>query len=157
MSTTIRPYGPGDSAPTWTVFHEAVHRTGAASYTPAQLAAWDPGSGEPADWDARRAAAWTLVATVEDVVVGFADLTDAGVLDMLYVHPDHGRRGIARALVGAVLEEAGRRGLREVHTRASRVARPFFERLGFVVDRENADNLVRGQLVPNFSLHIVLR
>lgn len=156
-SIRIRPYVPDDAAATWTVFHEAVHRTGVACYTPAQLAAWDPGTGEPADWNARRTAAWTVVAMLDGVLVGFSDLTGAGVLDMLYVHPAYGRRGIARALIDAVLDEADRRGLAEVHTRASRVARPVFERSGFVVDRENSDNLVRGHLVPNYSMHVVLR
>lgn len=65
MNITIRPYGPGDSEATWAVFHQAVQRTRAAYYTLAQLAAWDPGRGEPADCGARRASAWTLVATVE--------------------------------------------------------------------------------------------
>ena len=75
---------------------------------------------------------------------------------MLFVHPDASRRGVARALVTAVLNEARRRGLNRVTTRASRAARPAFQRFGFVVDRENLDNTVRGVTVPNVDMHIDL-
>ena len=83
-------------------------------------------------------------------------LTDDGVLDMLFVHPDAGGQGVARMLVEAVLGEARRRGLARVSTHASRTARPAFERLGFVVDRENVDNTTRGVRVPNFDMHLDL-
>ena len=56
----------------------------------------------------------------------------------------------------AVLGEARRRGLTRVVTHASRTARPAFERLGFVVDRENPDNTTRGVRVPNFDMHLDL-
>lgn len=71
-------------------------------------------------------------------------------------HLDFGRRGVARALVTAVLEEARRRGLNRVTTRSSRAARPAFQRFGFVVDRENLDNTVRGVTVPNVDMHVDL-
>lgn len=81
---------------------------------------------------------------------------DDGLLDMLFVHPDHGGRGVARALVGAVVQEARRRGLRRVHTRASITARPAFERFGFVADRENPAVWVRGQRFTNYDMHLDL-
>lgn len=76
-------------------------------------------------------------------VVGFADLVDGGLLDTLFVHPDAGGRGVGLMLVEAVMDRA--RDVREcrVVTKASRVARAMFERLGFIVARENTDNIVR--------------
>ncbi len=72
---------------------------------------------------------------------------------MLYVHPDHGRHGIARALVEEVLTKARSRGLVTVTVHASRVARPFLERLGFVVDHENPHKVINGVRVPNSVMH----
>lgn len=46
-----------------------------------------------------------------------------------------------------------RNGVPQVTTYASRAARAVFERLGFVVDRENSENQVRGVLVPNCEMH----
>ena len=156
MPVTLRPYRDTDAEPTWQVFHAAVRVTAAKDYTPEQLEAWSPGEVDLEAWGRRRAAAWTVVAVEGESVVGFSDLTDDGVLDMLFVHPDAGGQGVARMLVEAVLGEARRRGLARVSTHASRTARPAFERLGFVVDRENVDNTTRGVRVPNFDMHLDL-
>ncbi|MHA6523314.1 GNAT family N-acetyltransferase [Tessaracoccus sp. G1721] len=156
MHVSLRPYRDTDAEPTWQVFHAAVRVTAAADYTPEQLAAWSPDEVDLEAWGRRRADAWTMVAVAGERVVGFSDLTDDGVLDMLFVHPDAGGQGVARMLVEAVLDEARRRGLTRVVTHASRTARPAFERFGFVVDRENPDNLTRGVRVPNFDMHLDL-
>ena len=58
--------------------------------------------------------------------------------------------------VETVLAEARRRGLHRVDTRASHVARTTFERTGFVVDRADDRNTVRGVLVPNLAMHVDL-
>ena len=156
MAATLRPYRDTDAEPTWQVFHAAVRVTAAADYTPEQVEAWSPDEVDLEAWGRRRAAAWTVVAVQRERVVGFSDLTDDGVLDMLFVHPDVGGRGMARMLVEAVLEEARRRGVSRVVTHASRTARAAFERLGFVVDRENAENWTRRVRVPNYDMHLDL-
>ena len=152
----IRRYCSEDAAPTFHVFDQAVKRTAAAFYTRDQLNAWNPGPVDLDQWHERRTAAWTVVADTGTAVAGFADLTQDGVLDMLYVHPSHASTGIAHALIDSVLAEARRRGLRQVRTFASRPARPVLEHCGFVVDRDNYDNTIRGQVVPNYTMHITL-
>lgn len=157
MRTTLRTYVPADADPTWQVFYAAVRRTAIRDYTEAQVKAWAPDEttvGDAQAWADRRAAAHTFVACVDDVVVGFSDFTDDGLLDMLFVHPDHSGRGIARLLVEKVQAEAGKRGLTRLVTHASRTARPAFEAFGFVVDRENPTNQTRsGVIIPNYDMH----
>jgi GNAT superfamily N-acetyltransferase len=75
-------------------------------------------------------------------VVGFAivDLLAGGPhLEEIDVHPDHGRRGVGRALVEAVLDWAWAAGHRIVTLTTFRDVAwnaPFYERLGFrVLDR----------------------
>lgn len=97
-------------------------------YTPQQLDAWADGQVDLAAWDASFQAHTTLVAEWDGVIVGFADLADGGYLDRLYVHRDYQRRGIAAALCD------GLPGARLTH--ASLTARPFFERRGWRVERE---------------------
>ena len=75
---------------------------------------------------------------------------------MLFVYPEDGRGGVARALVTTVLRHTSQLGLPRDETHAGRAARPAFERLGFVVDAENSTNMVRGVHVPNLNMHIEL-
>ncbi|GMA14047.1 GNAT family N-acetyltransferase [Deinococcus metallilatus] len=58
-------------------------------------------------------------------------LLKAYVMNM-YVAPEHRRRGLAEALMRAVLAEAEARGLRSVSLHAAPLGRRIYERLGFV-------------------------
>lgn len=156
MVITLRPYRPADARPTREVFEAAIHGTASAFYTKEQIEAWCPSAYDQEAWDQARARAWTIVAETKGRVVGFSDLTNGGELDMLFVEPAASGRGVARHLVSAVLMEAAQRGLARVTTQASRAARPAFEQLGFVVDRANPNNVIRGIAVPNFAMHICL-
>lgn len=78
------------------------------------------------------------VARAADRPVGFAHVkvVEAGSahLDELDVHPDHGRRGLGRSLVGAVCEWATRTEVRAVTLTTFREPRwnmPFYASLGF--------------------------
>lgn len=155
----IRPYRDTDARVTREVFERAVRVTAAAHYAAEQLAAWvpdDPAGAVLDDWAARRAAVATWVAVIDDAVVGFTDLDlETGYLDMLFVDPDAGRRGVGSALVRLVLDEARAVGLREVTVQASRTAQPVFERHGFVVVREQRVER-RGVLIENAVMRIPL-
>jgi putative acetyltransferase len=153
----LRRYRATDAAGTLEVFVAAVRRTALSRYTPAQVEAWAPAGIDLDRWGHRRDAAWTVVAVAADQVVGFADLTDSGEMDMLFVHPDHGRRGIASALVASVVHEARRRGLQRVDVRASRVLQPLLERLGFALDEDRPDNRAGDVVVPNAAMHLAIR
>jgi putative acetyltransferase len=153
----MRSYEPADAAATRKVFYAAVRRTALSHYTSAQAEAWAPDEVDLDRWAHRRAAAWTIVAIDAGDVVGFADLTDTGELDMLFVHPDSARRSIGTALVAHVVREARRRDLHQVDVRASRVLQPLLERLGFVVDEDRPCNRVGGQVLANAAMHLDLR
>ncbi|UFU06918.1 GNAT family N-acetyltransferase [Ruania halotolerans] len=150
----IRTYrSPDDATATFDVFQTAIRQTAASVYEPDQVEAWaGPARTDLSNWDTRRREAATLVAEVEGAVVGFADLTSDGLVDMVFVHPRVGGKGIARALLTAVIRAARARGLTELRTFASRSAQPAFERLGFVVVADRPDNMVRGVAVPNAEM-----
>lgn len=55
----------------------------------------------------------------------------AAVIDLLFVHPDFGRRGIGRALVACFCATADKRGLRSI-VEASPQGKRTYELCGFV-------------------------
>ena len=154
----IRAYrSPEDVEATFGVFQAAIRQTASAVYRPDQVDAWaGPTPTDLSDWDVRRRRASTLVAAVDDTVVGFTDLLPDGLVDMLFVHPRAGGRGIARALLTAITLDARTRGITELRTFASRSAQPTFERLGFTLVAHRPDNTLRGVVVPNAEMRCLL-
>jgi len=78
-----------------------------------------------------------FVAVQEGAIVGFMTLEASGHIDWTYTHPDHQRQGIATALYAHLEKEAQRRGTPRLYVEASKLARPFFAKHGFIVVREN--------------------
>ena len=131
----IRKMERGDGEKTLRLFYETVRAVCSRDYTAAQTAVWASPRGET-EWtssffgEGRRA----LVAEEGGEIVGFADMTQDGYFDRLYVHKNFQRRGVAAALADA-LEEGSAASSFTVH--ASVTARGFFEKRGYVLVREN--------------------
>ena len=75
----------------------------------------------------------TFVAAEGGIIIGFGDIDKKGYLDRLYIHKDFQRRGIASTICDA-LESAVQVPL--ITTHASITARPFFEKRGYRVVKE---------------------
>ena len=121
-----------------------------ADYSDEQVKAWAPGVPDPDEWHARMNGRRTLVAEEDGEAVGFAELEGDGHLDMIYLRKDAVGRGVGGGLYRAVEREARGLGLGRIYTDASITARPFFERHGFRVVREQTVT-VRGVPMTNFA------
>ena len=81
----------------------------------------------------------TRAAVAEDEIVGFASWLGAGdaiEIEDLFVDPDWMRHGIGRALVLDMIAIARGRGIERVEVTANPHALAFYQKAGFVVDRE---------------------
>jgi putative acetyltransferase len=136
--TRIRAYEAGDASAIARLFYETVRSVNLADYTEEQVEAWAPAVPDQQAWHARMSEPdrRTLVAEEDGEVVGFAELEDDGHLDMLYLRGDAMGRGVGRRLYQALEREARFSGVGRIFTEASITARPFFERHGFGVVRE---------------------
>ena len=150
-NTTIRDYDADDAPQIVRLFYETVCSVNRADYSEEQVRAWAPGVPDPEEWHARMADRRTLVAEEGGEVVGFAELEEDGHLDMLYVRGDAVGRGVGQRLYQAVEREGRRRRLGQIFTEASITARPFFERQGFRVVREQTVSR-RGVSMTNFAM-----
>lgn len=114
------------------LFYHTVHTVNAGDYTEEQLNAWADGAADMESWNRSFLEHVTLVALENGVIVGFGDMDETGYLDRLYVHRDYQRRGVAAAicdrLEGTVCGD--------IVTHASITAKPFFEKRGYRVLRE---------------------
>lgn len=144
----LRKYCPEDCAEMAQLFYDTVHTVNALDYSQAELDAWATGSVDLEAWDRRYQSSNTLIAEEDGVIVGFGNMEENGYLDMLYVHREHQREGIASAICG-VLEESCPAGM--VTTHASVTAKPFFEGRGYrVIARQQVE--LRGQKLNNFIM-----
>lgn len=119
----LRTYTPDDFKSVRKLFSETILTVNAADYTKEQLVVW--AGLEP------RLNGLILIAEIDGAIVGFGSILFSGVLDLLYVHKDFQRRGVATALCDEL-----EKGFPSVKTYASVTAKPFFERRGYTVVKE---------------------
>ncbi len=74
------------------LFKETVHHVNAKDYTVEQLLVWAPHQIHHSDdrWQSLLSNVACL-AEIDNVIVGFADMTTEGYLDRLFVHKDYQR------------------------------------------------------------------
>lgn len=147
----IRDFTLADTEGIMGLFHETVHAINSRDYTPQQLAAWAPEAMDAAWWREHLAATTTLVAENAEMIVGFANLDGDDHLDCLYVHHRHQSAGIGAQLLQRLEAISRSRGARQLSSDVSITARPFFERHGYAVVREQLQER-RGQTLLNFHM-----
>lgn len=130
----IRKYQPGDFEEIAELFYQTVHTVNAKDYTKEQLAVWATGSVDEGAWRKSFLEHETVVAVDGDTILGFGDLdAEQGYLDRLYIHKDYQGMGIATAICDALEKYIGKGS---ITTHASITARPFFEKRGYQVMKE---------------------
>lgn len=144
----IRTYRPADCVPLMTLFYDTIHTVCAGDYSPAQLDAWAPADRDSAARDRSLKSRTTLVAEENGQILGFGNIGPDGYLDLLYVHRDWQRRGVAAALCD-FLETLYPVDRVTVH--ASKTARPFFEARGYQV-LETRQTERQGQSLTNYLM-----
>ena len=151
MAYTIRPYRDEDAEALSALALAAIRVVGAHGYSQAQVAAWaarHPGAAMYRDRVADGHVIF-VAADAEDRPVAYALLESDGHLDRLYNHPDHTRRGLATRLLIAAETYARIEGMVRLYTEASELARPAFERAGYLVTHKREFAIDHdGQSVP---------
>ena len=128
----IRKYQPSDCKSLADLFYHTVHTVNAKDYTEEQLQVWATGQVDLENWDQSLQEHFSVVAVENENILGFGDIDKTGYLDRLYVHKDYQGKGIATAICNQ-LEQAVQGS---IITHASITARPFFEKRGYQVIKE---------------------
>ncbi len=152
MKVTVRKFSGEDTASLVSLFHETVHSINSKDYPQEQLDAWAPALPDLKKWRARFKTSKTLVAEFEGKIVGFGNLeNELSTVDMLYVHKDHQRQGIATSLLKKLEKKLRESDTKTATAEVSITARPFFERSGYHLVRENR-KMLNGKEFLNFIM-----
>ncbi|MDE5973542.1 MAG: GNAT family N-acetyltransferase [Eubacterium sp.] len=128
----IRGYQSSDCNELTELFYNTVHTINAKDYTKEQLDVWATGQVDLQKWDRLFQEHYSFVAVDADIIVGFGDIDKTGYLDHLFVHFAYQGKGIATAICNQL--ESAVKG--NIATHASITARPFFEKRGYKVIKE---------------------
>ena len=79
-----------------------------------------------------------IVATIDNKIVGFAELESNGHIDCFYCHHEYQGCGVGSALLNEVENSARKNKLNKLFAEVSITARPFFEAKGFTVKKQQA-------------------
>lgn len=97
----------------------------------------------------------SFVAVVDGELVGFSDVAGDGYIDMLFVAPAFGGRGVARFLLSEAERRARDAQATQLSANVSITARPLFERCGFEVVRVRQP-VIGGVTLTNFHMRKLL-
>ena len=133
------------------IFTDAVHAIPDEMYSVAQKQAWAPRHAHDAQWCHRLELKQPFIALASERAVGFIELEANGHIDCLYVAPKSQRQGVASRLYTHLQNVARARQQTRLFVEASKAAKPFFEKRGFVLKRAN--KIFRlGETLTNYSL-----
>jgi putative acetyltransferase len=113
------------------VYRDAVRTIAPQSYTREQVAAWALYPEDLEEFRSRLACGLTLVAEDAGRVVAFGQLQPDDHLAFLYCCGSASRKGLGSEIYRALEAHAFSNGVIEIHTEASRISRPFFEKHGY--------------------------
>jgi len=144
----LRAYKDSDCGEIWQIFFDTIHTVNAIDYTQEQRNAWAPPNADFLEWGKTRLGQNTVVAVEGGKIVGFGSIIQPSELDLLYVQKD----SIGKGIGAAICDELEKRiQSSEITTYASITARPFFEKRGYKVVRENEVER-HGVILRNFLM-----
>lgn len=136
---TIRKGQLSDLAELQKLFLDTITEICKADYNEDQIDAWisDTKKNENRQrWTDMLVKQIVLVAIIKNKIVGFIALQNGNFIDFLFVHKNYQRKGIADSLYENIENEARRQNQFSLTSNVSKTARPFFEKVGFEVTKE---------------------
>lgn len=133
------------------LFHETIREVNIRDYSSNQVQAWAPDDIYFRNWLEVCSNRFTFVADDDGVIAGFGELEPNGHIDCFYCHKNYQRCGVGRQIYQAMEAKAGELFVNRLFVEASLTAKPFFERMGFSVIKEQAVTC-RGETFINYAM-----
>lgn len=133
----LRNYKSSDCSEIAVLFYETVHTVNKNDYTKEQLDVWATGNIVISEWNRSFLSNHTVIIEKNSIIIGFGDMDKSGYLDRLYVHKDFQKQGVASLILSELEAKATLKSPSFYTTMASITAKPFFQKKGYSVVREN--------------------
>ena len=91
-----------------------------------------------------------------EVLIGFGDLDINGYFDRLYVYKDYQGAYVATRILNEIEKYAQEIEIKVITTHSSITAKPFFEKQGYKVVKEQVVER-KGQILKNFIMEIFIK
>ena len=132
----IRKFSESDTSFLINLFRKTVHTVCKKDYSPDHLNAWAPEVIDSDKWNSRLSQSYTIVAEINNTLVGFANLKADGYIDMLFVDANYQGQKVASTLLNHLEEKAKGLRFKQIYSDVSITARPFFTSRGFDIQEE---------------------
>lgn len=148
---SLRRYQDSDASALRALFTETVRQVNKRDYSAAKIAAWASEDYDREAWRKRLQQNQPIIAEVDGVIVGFADVQAHGYIDHFFCSASAQGQGVGRTLMEHLLTH----GYPRFYANVSITARPFFEHFGFRLVREQQVD-VRGEILTNYLMEKLL-
>jgi len=152
----LREFHSNDCKQAWDLFYSTIHSINRADYTDEQLDAWAPQDMDLNLWGQKLLRnSYSIVAEQNSIIIGIGAADDNGYFDLLYVHKDYQRIGVATIIANDIENYFCRKDVHTITTNASITAKPFFMKRGYYVLKKQIVEL-RGQYLTNYRMEKIL-
>lgn len=118
------------------LFRDTVSFVCKKDYDSHQIDVWKDSLNDVQRWHKIFLDQFVIVVLMNNTIIGFATLNNGNEIDLLYVHKDYQRIGVATMLYEEVEREAIRLNADKLNAKVSRTALAFFMKMGFITIKE---------------------
>ena len=147
----LRQGSPEDMTEMQKLYVDTIKNICINDYNQEQIAIWTSSVENTIRWLNIFEKQHVIIAEYREMIVGYCTLDAGGYLDLFYVHKDFQRKGIANKLLLEVEQRAVELNYDVLTANVSITAKPFFEKNGFTVVKEQ-ENVIKGLVIVNYNM-----
>jgi putative acetyltransferase len=133
------------------LFRDTIQNVNSNDYPADEIEDWSSWWTDHDKWQERILDQYFIKAMIEDKIVGFSSLATDGYLDFMFTHKDYQRQGVAGNMIRKIEKKAKEQGNVLIYSDVSITAKEFFEKHGYVVEKQQFKKSKNKELV-NFRM-----
>ena len=138
-----------------TIFRDTISHVNSKDYSEAQIKVWTSGADDLKKWEERLHKFYFIVAEIENIIVGFAYLSNGNYFDGLFIHKDYQRQGVASKLMRIIESQVMMNGFEVIRSDVSITALPFFDNRYYNVIKKQKKSF-KGMVFENYIVEKAL-